>query len=66
MRFSHHTPATSQGTVTALDQHITTQGQGSRTSEKAYAPGDRVGLAWTDTSGRTRVATVTLIAGPVA
>jgi S1-C subfamily serine protease len=33
---------------------------------RAYSPGDRVRLAWTDASGTSHVATVTLIAGPVA
>ena len=33
---------------------------------RAYSPGDRVRLVWTDTAGTTHMATVTLIAGPVA
>jgi S1-C subfamily serine protease len=33
---------------------------------RAYSPGDSVRISWTDTSGTSHVATVTLIAGPVA
>jgi S1-C subfamily serine protease len=37
-----------------------------RDAVTAYSPGDRVQLAWTDRHGTTHVATVTLMAGPVA
>jgi S1-C subfamily serine protease len=42
-------------TATALRQAIT-----------AYAPGDQVQITWVDASGTPHVATVTLMAGPVA
>jgi S1-C subfamily serine protease len=32
----------------------------------AYSPGDRVRLTWTDASGQAHIASVTLVAGPVA
>ena len=47
--------STSVSSASALQQAI-----------RAYSPGDRVRLVWTDTAGTTHVATVTLIAGPVA
>jgi S1-C subfamily serine protease len=37
-----------------------------RQAVRAYAPGDRVRVVWTDAAGTTHLATVTLIAGPVA
>ena len=39
---------------------------GLRQAIRAYSPGDSVRLIWTDTSGTSHIATVTLIAGPVA
>jgi S1-C subfamily serine protease len=39
---------------------------GLKAAVRAYSPGDRVRLVWTDASGTSHVATVTLIAGPVA
>jgi len=39
---------------------------GLRQAVRAYSPGDQVRIVWTDSSGMTHVATVTLIAGPVA
>jgi S1-C subfamily serine protease len=43
------------GTATQLRDAVT-----------AYSPGDRVQLAWTDQDGTAHIATVTLMAGPVA
>ncbi len=37
-----------------------------RQAVRAYSPGDRVRVVWTDAAGTTHMATVTLIAGPVA
>jgi S1-C subfamily serine protease len=37
-----------------------------RAAITAYSPGDQVRIAWTDPSGLTHIATVTLMAGPVA
>ena len=37
-----------------------------RQAVQSYSPGDRVRLVWTDTAGTSHMATVTLIAGPVA
>jgi S1-C subfamily serine protease len=37
-----------------------------RSAITSYSPGDQVTLVWTDTSGTSHVAGVTLIAGPVA
>jgi S1-C subfamily serine protease len=37
-----------------------------RQAVRAYAPGDSVRVVWTDAAGTTHLATVTLIAGPVA
>ncbi len=39
---------------------------GLRQAIRAYSPGDSVRLVWTDSSGTSHIATVTLIAGPVA
>ncbi len=37
-----------------------------RAAVQAFSPGDSVRIAWTDTAGTSHVASVTLIAGPVA
>ena len=37
-----------------------------RQAVRAYSPGDSVRVVWTDTAGTTHMATVTLVAGPVA
>jgi S1-C subfamily serine protease len=37
-----------------------------RDAVRAYSPGDRVRLAWTDAGGTAHVGAVTLIAGPIA
>jgi S1-C subfamily serine protease len=37
-----------------------------RTAVTAYSPGEQVRLTWTDASGQSHIATVTLMAGPVA
>jgi len=65
------TPAARAG-ITAGDQITSVGGTSVSTAEalqqaiRAYAPGDSVRIAWTDTSGTSHIATVTLIAGPVA
>ena len=46
---------TSVSTASALRQAI-----------EAYSPGDQVRIVWTDRAGTSHLATVTLIAGPVA
>jgi S1-C subfamily serine protease len=37
-----------------------------RDAVQAYAPGDRVRIAWTDADGTPHIASVTLMAGPIA
>lgn len=37
-----------------------------RSAVQAYSPGDRVRIAWTDAAGTSHIASVTLMAGPVA
>ena len=37
-----------------------------RSAVQTYSPGDSVQIAWTDSGGTSHVATVTLIAGPIA
>jgi S1-C subfamily serine protease len=37
-----------------------------RSAVTAYSPGDRVRLTWTAPDGTSHIATVTLMAGPVA
>jgi S1-C subfamily serine protease len=65
------TPAARAGlsagdTVTRVGSTRVATAAGLRRAVTAYSPGDSVRLTWTDTSGTTHVATVTLIAGPVA
>jgi S1-C subfamily serine protease len=50
-----HVGGTRVGSATALRSAIT-----------SYSPGDRVRLVWNDSSGTSHLATVTLMAGPVA
>ncbi len=65
------TPAARAG-ITSGDRITSVGGTPVSTAEalqravRAYAPGDSVRIAWTDTSGTSHIATVTLIAGPVA
>lgn len=63
------TPAAEAGlvagdTITAVDGTVVTSGDALRTALADRAPGDQVTLSWTTTSGDTRSATVTLVAGP--
>jgi S1-C subfamily serine protease len=66
-----HTPAARAGitagdTVTRVGStRVRTAGQ-LRNAITAYSPGDRVRLSWTDTTGLSHVATVTLMTGPIA
>jgi len=65
------TPAASAGlvtgdTITGLDGVPVTSAGGLSTAISGHKPGDSVSLTWTDTSGSTQSATVTLIQGPAA
>lgn len=64
------TPAQQAGlaagdTITAIDGTAVTDADALSSILEGYDPGDSVTLTWTDTSGETQAATVTLIAGPV-
>jgi S1-C subfamily serine protease len=65
------TPAARAGIVegdriTRIGSTSVSSAAGLRQAVRAYSPGDRVRVVWTDTAGTTHVATATLIAGPVA
>jgi S1-C subfamily serine protease len=65
------TPAARAGltagdTVTRVGSTRVTTAAALRRAITAYSPGDAVRLTWTDSAGTTHLATVTLIAGPVA
>jgi S1-C subfamily serine protease len=65
------TPAARAGltpgaTVTRVGGTRVTSGSALRRWVTSFSPGDRVPLVWTDTTGTSHVATVTLMAGPVA
>jgi S1-C subfamily serine protease len=65
------TPAASAGispgdTVTRIDDTRVTSADALRSAIEAHSPGDQVRVTWTDASGVTHFATVTLMAGPVA
>jgi S1-C subfamily serine protease len=53
-------------TVTAVDGSSVSTGTQLRAAVADHAPGDRVTLTWTDASGTTHTASVTLGRGPVA
>jgi S1-C subfamily serine protease len=65
------TPAASAG-LTQGDVITSVAGQAVGTSKsiqqvlEGYHPGDKVSLAWTDTSGQSHTATITLATGPAA
>ena len=52
-------------TITSLDGTATTSADALSTAVSELEVGDRVTLAWTDTSGQPTTATITLGAGPV-
>ena len=65
------TPAARAGltagdTVTRVGSTRVSSAAALRNAITAYSPGDSVRITWTDPSGTTHVATVTLVAGPVA
>jgi S1-C subfamily serine protease len=62
-------PAASAGltegdTITAVDGTSTATATDLHDAIAAHSPGDSVRISWTDASGSTRTATVTLTAGP--
>ncbi len=65
------TPAAGVGltegdTITAVDGTTVSSSSALREAIAGHQPGDTVRLRWTDTSGSSHTATVTLVAGPVA
>jgi S1-C subfamily serine protease len=65
------TPAAAAGvnegdSITRVGSTRVTTAAGLRHAITTYSPGDSVQLTWTDSAGTTHMATVTLIAGPVA
>ena len=65
------TPAARAGIVqgdriTRIGDAAVSSAAALRQAVRAYSPGDSVRVVWTDTAGTTHMATVTLIAGPVA
>ena len=65
------TPAAEAGltggdSVTAVDGTRVTTSAALRTAIAAHSPGDDVRITWTDTSGGSHTATVTLATGPVS
>ena len=65
------TPAASAGispgdTVTRIDDTRVNSADALRSAIEGHSPGDQVRVTWTDASGVTHFATVTLMAGPVA
>ncbi|WP_062303746.1 S1C family serine protease [Demequina subtropica] len=65
------TPAADAGleagdVVTAVDGSAVTSGTELSDAIAAHDPGDSISLTWTDASGTSQSATVTLIAGPAA
>ncbi len=66
-----NTPAAGAGltggdTITAVDGTTVDTSSALRAAIAAHQPGDTVRIRWTDTSGSSHTATVTLIAGPVS
>jgi S1-C subfamily serine protease len=64
------TPAAGVGltegdTITAVDGTTVSTSSALREAIAGHQPGDTVRLQWTDTSGSSHTATVTLVAGPV-
>ncbi|WP_168203789.1 S1C family serine protease [Humibacter ginsenosidimutans] len=65
------TPAASAGlaagdTITAVGGTTVTSSDGLTSALKKYSPGDSVSITWTDSSGASQTATVTLTSGPAA
>jgi S1-C subfamily serine protease len=52
--------------ITAVNGTAVTSAEGLTSTMRAHHPGDRVQLRWTDGSGRSHTATVTLTTGPAA
>jgi S1-C subfamily serine protease len=52
--------------ITAAGGHVVTSPSSLQTALEQYHPGDRVTIGWTDQSGQTHTATVTLVNGPAA
>ena len=66
-----NTPAAGAGltegdTITSVDGTSVNTSSALRAAIAGHQPGDTVRLRWTDTSGSSHTATVTLIAGPVS
>ena len=66
-----NTPAAGAGltggdTITAVDGTTVNTSSALRAAIAAHQPGDTVRIRWTDTTGSSHTATVTLIAGPVS
>ncbi|HEY1776332.1 MAG TPA: trypsin-like peptidase domain-containing protein [Solirubrobacteraceae bacterium] len=53
-------------TITALGGHTVDSASALTTIKNAYRPGQRVSVAWADSSGTTHTATITLAVGPAA
>lgn len=65
------TPAATAGmsagdTITAVDGRAVASSSGLSTVMSAHDPGDKVTVAWTDSTGAARTSTVTLAQGPAA
>jgi len=57
---------TAGDTITAVDGQAVTSAQGLTTVMQHHHPQDRVSIQWTDASGATHSATVTLATGPAS
>ena len=53
-------------TITSLAGHSITSSSQIRSVLNGYHPGDKVSISWTDQSGASHTATVTLATGPAA
>jgi S1-C subfamily serine protease len=63
------TPAASSGlqvgdVITSVDGKSVSSAQALSTTIAGHRPGDRISLGWTDTSGQSHTATITLATGP--
>jgi S1-C subfamily serine protease len=63
------TPAASAGlqvgdVITSVDGKSVSSAQGLKTTLAGHHPGDRISLGWTDSSGQSHTATITLATGP--
>jgi S1-C subfamily serine protease len=52
--------------ITALDGKTVTSGTQITEDLVGHHPGDKVSITWTDTSGQSHTATITLATGPAA